>query len=312
LPTSVTAGVIQGGPVVTSSNGNSSSGGSSSGGTGNSFILNTGGISGVGSFAVSLPATATFALLASDSNSKVLQNPQIRVLNNEKATLRIGDRVPIATGSFQPGLVGGAGVSPLIGTQFQYLDVGVNIDITPHIHADREVTLKMALEISSVTGSQNIGGITQPVIGQRRIEHETRLADGDVNLLAGILEDTETQSLSGYPWVSKVPILKYLFAQENKERQENEIVFAITPHIISAQEITEENQRAIEVGTGSLTELRHKSPSKTVSRAAPSGDAAKIQQPAGQTPVSGPVEAGAARNGAPAQANSPADSKAPK
>lgn len=67
-------------------------------------------------------------------------------------------------------------------TQFQYLDVGVNIDMTPHIHSDHEVTLKMVLEISSVNGSQNIGGINQPVIGQRRIEHETRLQDGDVNL----------------------------------------------------------------------------------------------------------------------------------
>jgi general secretion pathway protein D len=70
----------------------------------------------------------------------VLQNPQIRVLNNEKATLRIGDRVPIATGSFQPGIIGGGGVSPLVSTQFKCLDVGVNIDITPHIHSDREVT----------------------------------------------------------------------------------------------------------------------------------------------------------------------------
>jgi general secretion pathway protein D len=302
LPTSITAGVIQGGNVLTSSNGTSSSGG-----TGNSFILNTGGISGVGAFAVSLPASATFALLASDSNSKVLQNPQIRVLNNEKATLRIGDRVPIATGSFQPGIVGGAGVSPLVSTQFQYLDVGVNIDITPHIHADREVTLKMALEISSVTGSQNIGGITQPVIGQRRIEHETRLADGDVNLLAGILEDTETQSLSGYPWVSKIPILKYLFAQENKERQENEIVFAITPHIVRAPETTEEDERIIEVGTGSLTELRHKSPPQTAPGAAASGDADKTQQPAGLKPVAKPGE-----GVAPAQTNSPSGSKAPK
>ncbi len=68
----------------------------------------------------------------------------------------------------------------------------MNIDITPHIHSEREVTLKMALEISSVTGQESIGGITQPMIGQRRIEHETRLADGEVNLLGGILEDTET------------------------------------------------------------------------------------------------------------------------
>jgi general secretion pathway protein D len=115
----------------------------------------------------------------------------------------------------------------------------------------------MALEISTVTGSENIGGITQPVIGQRRIEHETRLEDGDVNLLGGILEDSETQSLSGYPWISRVPILKYLFAQDNRQRRETEIIFAITPHIVRAQELTDDNLRTIDVGTGAATELRH-------------------------------------------------------
>lgn len=212
----------------------------------------------IGSFAVSIPGGA-FTALATDSNTKILQSPQIRALNDEKATLRIGDRVPIATGSFQPGIVGGGGVSPLVSTQFQYLDVGVNIDITPHIH-EHEVTLKMALEISSVTGENDIGGITQPVIGQRRIEHETRLQDGEVNLVGGIIEDTEALSLSGYPWISKIPLLKYLFAQDNNHRTQSEIVFAITPHIVRSQEVTEDNLASIEVGTGSSIELRRKPP----------------------------------------------------
>ena len=224
---------------------------------GTSAAASTGYTLGKGNFAVSIPS-GSFAFLASDSNARILQNPAIRALNNEKSTLRIGDRVPIATGSFQPGIVGGGGVSPLVSTQFQYLDVGVNIDITPHIHSDREVTLKMTLEISSVTGSQSIGGITQPIIGQRRIDHEARLVDGDVNLLGGILEDTETQSLSGYPLISKIPILKYLFAQENRDHQENEIIFAITPHIVRALETTDEEARLVEVGTGSAIELRRK------------------------------------------------------
>ena len=245
----------------------------------------------VGSFAVSIPGGA-FTVLASDSNTKLLQSPQIRALNDEKATLRIGDRVPIATGSFQPGIVGGGGVSPLVSTQFQYLDVGVNIDITPHIH-DHEVTLKMALEISSVTGQENIGGITQPIIGQRRIEHETRLQDGEVNLLGGILEDTETQSLSGYPWISKIPLLKYLFAQDNKERTENEIVFAITPHIVRTQEVTDENLAAIEIGTGSSIELRRKQPAAAVApaKAVPQTGAPGAVAPGPSHPAAPPAQA---------------------
>jgi general secretion pathway protein D len=205
----------------------------------------------------------------SDSNTKILQRPQLRVLDNEKATLKIGDRVPIATGSFTPG-IGAGGISPLVNTQFQYLDVGVNIDITPHIHSDHEVTLKLGLEISSVTGSQNIGGINQPVIGQRRIEHETRLEDGDINLVGGILEDSETQSLSGYPWLAKIPLLRYLFGQENKDHRENEIVFAITPHIVRAEEITDDNLRLIDIGSGNTIGLRYKEPKPTKPAGPPS------------------------------------------
>ena len=105
------------------------------------------------------------------------------------------------------------------------------------------------------------------MIGQRKIEHEARLAGGEVNLLGGILEDTETTSLSGYPWVDKIPILKYLFAQDNKDHTEDEIVFATTPHIVRGPEVTEENVRVVEVGTGSSTELRRKQSARAVESA---------------------------------------------
>jgi len=208
------------------------------------------------SFVVQVP-NVTLTTLMSDSKAKVLQKPQLRALDNEKATLKIGDRIPVATGSYSAG-TGGGSINALVNTQFQYIDVGVNIDITPHIHSNHEVTLKMVLEISSQTGTVDIGGVTQPTIGQRRIEHETRLQDGELNLVGGILEDSETNSMSGYPWLINVPILKYLFGQEDKERRENEIVFAITPHIVRGQDVTDDNQKLIDVGTGTTIGLRYK------------------------------------------------------
>lgn len=257
------------------------SGGSSSGPS-----VNVGSLNG-NTFVIPIPS-ASFTMLMSDTNAKILQRPQLRAIDNEKATLKIGDRIPIATGSFTPG-IGSGGISPLVNTQFQYIDVGVNIDITPQIHADNEVTLKMSLEISSVTGNTNIGGISQPNIGQRRIEHTARLHDGEVNLLAGILEDTETKSLSGYPWLTKIPILKYLFGQEQKERLEDEVVFAITPHIVRAQEITDENLRMIDVGTNNTIGLRYqeaKPPKPKESPSTPTNPAAtrggERRQPATQ------------------------------
>ncbi len=127
-------------------------------------------------FQVTIPS-ANLSTLMADSSTKLIQNPQVRALDGQKATLKIGERVPVATGSFQPG-IGGVGINPLVNTQFQYLDVGVNIEITPHVHQGGEVTLKLVMEISSVTGQASIGGISQPIIGQRKIEHEIRLKDG--------------------------------------------------------------------------------------------------------------------------------------
>lgn len=233
-------------------------------------------------FVMSIPG-ASFTILDSNSTAKVLQQPEIRALNDEKATLKIGDRVPIATGSYSSG-VGSAAFSPLVNTQFQYLDVGVNIDITPHIHSANDVTLNMVLEISSVTGSQNIGGISQPVIGQRRIQHEMRVADGEISLIGGILEESETKSMSGYPWLNKIPILKYLFGQDDKQSRENEIVFAITPHIVRAQNVTEQNDRMVEIGTGNSIRLRHVDIDGAVS-GAPDQKQEPAKQAAPPTPV---------------------------
>jgi general secretion pathway protein D len=200
-------------------------------------------------------SSATVTTLFSNSDSKLLQNPQIRAVDGQKASLKIGQRVPVATGSFQPG-IGGVGINPLVNTQFQYLDVGVNIDITPHVHATREVTLKLSMDISAVDSFQNIGGISQPVIGQRKIEHELRLKEGEVSLLGGMFENQDTKSLSGLPGLSQIPFLKYLFSTTNTEHRENELVFVVIPHIIRGQELSELNERAIDVGTANSIELR--------------------------------------------------------
>ena len=236
-------------------------------------------------FQVTIPSATATALL-SDSNTKLIQNPQIRALDGQKATLKIGDRVPVATGSFQPG-IGGVGVNPLVNTQFQYLDVGVNIDITPRVHAGREVTLKMSLDISAVTSRVNIGGIDQPVIGQRKIEHEIRLKDGEVNLLGGILEDQQTKSLSGIPGLASIPLLKYLFSQTNTEHRENEIVFVLIPHIIRGPEGSRSNLDMLDVGTANALELRRtgsKPAAPAVSGSQTQAPQPQMQQPQPATP----------------------------
>src|SRR6202049_4474215 len=205
-------------------------------------------------FTITIPQ-ATATALFSDDSTKLIQKPQIRAVDGQKASLKIGDRVPVATGSFQPG-IGGVGINPLVNTQFQYLDVGVNVDITPKVHSNGEVTLKIVMDISSVTSTSNIGGIQQPVIGQRKIEHEVRLKEGEVNMLGGMLEDSQTKSLSGFPGLAQVPILKYLFGQTATEHSETETVFVLIPHIVRNHEYNDMNQQALDVGTAKAIELR--------------------------------------------------------
>jgi general secretion pathway protein D len=276
-PTSISVQVI---PPGTSA---SVSGGTSNG---NSFTLNTIGKLTGNDVLITIPG-ASLTFLMSDSNTKVIQNPEIRAMDNERASLKIGDRIPVATGSFSPGT--GGGISPLVSTQFQYIDVGVNVDITPHIHSDHEVTLKMSLEVSSVTGNVNIGGISQPTIGQRKVEEQARLGDGEVSLIAGILQDTDTKSLSGYPYLANLPILRYLFGQDERERQQNEVVFAITPHIVRSQDITEDNLKLVDVGTGTNVGIRTKEPPKAQAEgAAKTQPQPQTKQPVAQTPVQQP------------------------
>ena len=233
-----------------------STGGSSSSGSGNGSInLNRIGNLNATDFTITIPGITASAIMG-DSNTKIIQNPQIRALDGQKATLKIGDRIPVATGSFQPG-IGGVGINPLVNTQFQYLDVGVNIDITPRVHAGREVTLKISLDISQQTGSSNIGGISQPIIGQRKIEHEIRLKEGEVNLLGGLMEDSQTQSMSGLPLLAQIPFLKYFFGSDTRDHSEQETVFALIPHIVRGLDVNDSNQQMIDVGTANSLQLRH-------------------------------------------------------
>jgi len=204
-------------------------------------------------FEVTIPsATANF--LMNDSSSKLIQQPQIRASDGQKASLKIGERVPVATGSFQPG-IGGVGINPLVNTQFNYIDVGVNIDITPHVHGLNEISMKLAMDISDVDSYQNIGGISQPVIGQRKLENEIRMKEGEVNILGGILEDTITRSLQGIPGLASIPLFRYLFSEETKQVQTDEIVFILIPHIVRAQDIDPSNTKAIDVGTANGIQL---------------------------------------------------------
>jgi general secretion pathway protein D len=245
--------------VTTTNSSSSGSGGSGSGSSGSSSSSNNLTLYNLAhlnanNFAVTVGA-ATANLLLTDANTKILQNPRLRATDAQKATMKIGERIPIATGSYQTGAAT-ALVSSLVNTQFQYLDVGVNIEITPTVHFDHDVTLKMKIEVTAQSGSVTISGVTEPIIAQKSTEEVVRLREGEANILSGILNQQDQVTWSGIPGLSSIPILKYLFGAKDHTKTDDEVVFLMVPHVVRSQDLTPTNLRTIDTGVGQAIELR--------------------------------------------------------
>ena len=198
---------------------------------------------------VTLPGATVKAVL-SDTQTRIIQDPEIRMSDGDKTTLNVGEKIPVATGSFQAGVgVSTTSVSPLVNTQFTYDDVGVKIVVTPRVHPDGSVTLIQDIVISSLAGNESIGGISQPIFATNEIDHTVRLQDGYSSVLGGLITRTETKNLNGYPGVSQLPLLKYMFADNSNEVQDNEVLVVLTPHIVRMPSITAANLETIASGT---------------------------------------------------------------
>jgi general secretion pathway protein D len=247
-------------------------------------------------YSVTLPSFTANALL-NDSTTKIIQNPEVRSVDGQPAKLRIGDRVPVATGSFQAGVgvgsTAGAGfVNPLVNTQFQYIEVGVNVDITPRVHPNKEVSLKVSVEVSSVTGQSNIGGIQQPIISQRKIDHDIRLKEGEASVLGGLISKTDTKTLNGWPGLAHVPLMRYLFSEDTKSFEDDEILIILTPHIVRLPDWTKANLRPLYSGSETNVQVRREAEVR-----APNNQPAAPQQEAPANPNVAPATAAPAPAG---------------
>ncbi len=189
-----------------------------------------------------------------DRQTRVLQNPSVRTLDSQKVTLKIGDKYPYATGSFQPG-VGAIGVSPLVSTQFQFADVGVNIDLTPKIHGGEEVTMHIEIEVSNIRDNIDLGGLKQPVIGTRRVNEDVRVKEGEVTLLGGLTTLNTSRVVNGIPGLNNIPGLRWLFSTEGKEDNRSELLIALIPRIVRAAEISDVNMRGVSAGNDQVVKV---------------------------------------------------------
>ena len=256
-------------------------------------------------WSITLPGAQANAILT-DNQTKIIQDPEIRITDGQKATLKIGSRVPVATGSFQAGVgvgvTGSAGVvNPLVNTQFQYIDVGVNIEVTPRVHPDGEISMKLTVDVSQITGTSNIGGINQPVIGQKKEEADIRLKEGEVSVLGGLIERTDTKLINGIPGLGEIPAIRYLFSDNSHEVEEDETLIVLTPHVIRLPAFSADNLRSMAAGTDSNVRVYHED-SEVMPEGGPAQPAAAVAAPT-PTPAVAPaamVPTSAAQAGTPA------------
>jgi general secretion pathway protein D len=180
---------------------------------------------GLSSISVTLNALQTIG------NTNTLASPRIRTRNKEKAKILIGSRVPVITNSVTP-----TATSAVVTGSVQYLDVGLTLEVQPTIYMDGDVAIKMGLEVSSIINQiTTASGTVAYTIGTRNANTVLRLKDGETQILAGLIQDSDTRSSSGIPGFSEIPVIGRLFGSKNSDREKNEIVLSVTPHIVRTQ-----------------------------------------------------------------------------
>ena len=245
--------------------------------TGTSSLLSRIGKLSTNQFSVALPSALVEAFL-SDSSTRLLQRPEVRVTDGGKATLKVGSKIPYVSGSLNSA-VATPGSIPYATTQFQQIDVGVNIDLQPHVNGPEDVSMHIKVEISNVTQTETIAGVQQPIIGQKVNEADIRMKDGEASLLGGLSSDSDSQSIAGIPGIANLPVLGYLFGTHTKDREKDDIVIALIPHIVRAPSVNLADE-GILAGTERVVRVERRSPDQAAGVTLPS-----------PAPTPGPVSA---------------------
>ncbi len=198
-------------------------------------------------YEITVPS-AIAQFIGSDSDTKIIAQPRIRGLGGEKMEYIVGQKVPIVNTQFVVAAAGGVQNQPIVNYNLQ--DIGITIKMTPRVHLEKEVTLEVELQISSISG-EGIAGI--PIIANREVKNTVRLKDGETNLLAGLLRDEERKSGAGIVGLKDLPLLGSLFSATQKTVEQTDVILTITPHIIRSLPLTDEDMKPVWVDPDNLS-----------------------------------------------------------
>jgi general secretion pathway protein D len=203
---------------------------------------------------------ASYTALKSIGNSQLLANPELRISEGEKATLHIGNRIPVPVSTFTSVSTTTSGTFAPV-TSYQYQDVGIKVSMEPRVHHNREVTLKLTVEVSNQGPPVIVSGqAPQPTFATRTIESTIRLKDGETNFLAGLIQQNDENSDAKTPFLGDVPVIGRLFTNNHRRTLRTDLILTMTPHIIRIPDITEDDLAPLWVGTQSNLSFRGLSP----------------------------------------------------
>jgi len=204
---------------------------------------------------------AFFDILATESSVKFLSTPQVMVLDNQTANIRVGDQIPVTTRSSQSTTNPDA---PIV-TEVQFRDTGTLLTVTPRINKGGQVTLEISQEVSLPGTEPAVGGGGNVSIAQRTINSSVIVQSGQTVVLGGLVLETTSEGLTGIPGLMKIPLLGKLFSSTSEDVFRTELIITVRPRVVEnareMQQITEElrmrmrqasdYQRAVESNDGS-------------------------------------------------------------
>ena len=187
---------------------------------------------------------AVLNALASDSRLKVVSSPNMMVMDNHKAVIRVGDQVPVRTS--EASSIATSGVAPIIASTIEYVDTGVLLEVTPRVNSSGMVQLDIRQEFNDVQRTTS-SGIDSPTINQRRINTTVTVQSGETVVLGGLIRDRKIHTKSGVPGLMRLPLVGALFRSELETSERSELIILITPTAVKdpgeARAISEELMR---------------------------------------------------------------------
>lgn len=164
-------------------------------------------------------------MLHQDGDTNLLANPKIRVKNREKASVHIGDKVPVITNTTT--------ATGVVSQSITYLDVGLKLDVEPTIYLENDVEIRVGLGVSNITNTiQNTNGSLTYQLGTRNANTVLRLKDGETQMLAGLISREDRKTSNGIPGLGDLPIIGRLFSSKSNSSTKTEVVLLITPHVV--------------------------------------------------------------------------------